>query len=595
VTAVERVRAAYAAVEAADRLEVWITLRAEAETVADAEAIDARIAAGEELPLAGKAFAVKDNIDVAGIATTAACPAYAYTPDQSSPAVGRLLDAGAVLLGKTNLDQFATGLVGTRSPFGAVRDARRTEYVSGGSSSGSAVAVALGIADLALGTDTAGSGRVPAAFQGIVGVKPTRGLVPTTGVVPACRSLDCVSVFAPDLALAELTLAVIAGPDPADPLSRVPPADVPLAATIAGGGARGTSAGAGAAGGPRVGAPDLASLVDLTDEGRAAFAAARDRLAAGGAEIVDVDIAPLLDAGKLLYGGAFVAERHAAVGEFVESHPDEVDPTVRKIVEAAAGPTASGLFTDMERLDANALATRKLFADLDAILLPTTAAQPTIAAVEAEPIGENAKLGVYTNCANLLDLCAVAVPAGKADDGQFGVTLLAPAFHDTVAVAIASLLAADPGTPSSNLLPLVTQRVTKGRGLAGTEAIELFVAGAHLSGMPLNPQLTERGARLLGEARTAPRYRLFALDTTPPKPGVVRVEDDGASLPGEVWALSPAALGTFLAAIPQPMALGEVELDDGRTVVGFLCEPIALKGARDITATGGWRAYLGEG
>ncbi|HEY0279786.1 MAG TPA: allophanate hydrolase [Solirubrobacterales bacterium] len=602
MTAVERVRAAYAAIEEADRPEVWISLRDEGATLADAESIDARVAAGEDLPLAGKAFAVKDNIDVAGIPTTAACPSYAYTPDADSPAVARLLDAGAVLLGKTNLDQFATGLVGTRSPYGPVRDARRPEYVSGGSSSGSAVAVALGIADIALGTDTAGSGRVPAAFQGVVGVKPTRGLVPTIGVVPACRSLDCVSVFAPSLSLAELALSVIAGPDPADPLSRTLPADVPLAAppaatttdlplptSIADGVGRGRSV---SPGGPRVGAPDPASLIDLTDEGRAAFAAARDRLAAAGAEVVEIDVTPLLDAGKLLYGGAFVAERHAAVGAFVESHAAEIDPTVRQIVEAAAGPTAYGLFAEMEELDRYALATRHLFADLDAILLPTTAAQPTIAAVDADPIGENAKLGVYANCANLLDLCAVAVPAGEADGGQFGVTLLASAFHDAVAADIASWLVDGSATARGNQSSFVAHRATRDDRL---RAIELFVAGAHLSGMPLNPQLTERGARLLGEARTAPRYRLFALDTTPPKPGVVRVEDDGASLPGEVWALSVAALGTFLAAIPQPMALGEVELDDGRAVVGFLCEPIALEGARDITATGGWRAYLGGG
>ncbi len=559
MTAAERIGAAYAAIEATDRPEVWIALRDEADAVADAEAIDARVAGGEDLPLAGKTVAVKDNIDVAGMPTTAACPAYAYTPDAHSKAVDRLLDAGAVLLGKTNLDQFATGLAGTRSPYGAVRDARRPEYVSGGSSSGSAVAVALGIADLALGTDTAGSGRVPAAFQGVVGVKPTRGLLPTTGVVPACRSLDCVSIFAADLGLAELALTVIAGPDPADPLSRTPPADAPSAAP-----------GGGGTTGPRVGSPSPDALDVLTPEAREAFTAARDQLGRAGALVVDIDIAPLIDAGALLYGGAFVAERHAAVGAFVESHPDEVDPTVRQIVEGAAGPSASQLFSDQERLDGYARATRQLFGSLDAILLPTTAAQPTIAAVEADPVGENAKLGVYTNCANLLDLCGVAVPAGEADGGQFGVTFLAPAFHDGVAADIASLFLQDPATG----------------------AIELFVAGAHLSGMPLNPQLTERGARLVGEARTAPRYRLYALDTVPPKPGVVRVEADGASLPGEIWALSPASLGTFLAAIPQPMVLGEVELDDGRTVVGFLCEPIALEGATDITAAGGWRAYL---
>jgi allophanate hydrolase len=594
MNAADRVLAAYATIIAADRPEVWIALRDEGEALAAAAAVDARSAAGEDLPLAGMTFAVKDNIDVAGMPTTAACPAYSYPAAASSPAVTRLEEAGAILIGKTNLDQFATGLVGTRSPYGAVRDARRPDHVSGGSSSGSAVAVALGEVDLALGTDTAGSGRVPAVFQGIVGVKPTRGLVPTTGVVPACRSIDCVSVFARDLEPARLALAVIAGPDPADPLGRVPPSDVPLAPTIAGGGARGTSLGAGAKAdaGPRVGVPGPEALGALTDEARTAFAAARERLAASGAAVVDVDIAPLLEAGKLLYGGAFVAERHAAVGKFVEAHPDGVDPTVGRIISGAAGATASEYFADAERLDRLMLATRELFADLDAILLPTTVAQPTIAAVEADPIGENAKLGVYTTGTNLLDLCAVAVPAGEADGGQFGVQILAPAFHDAVAADVAALLTG--GSAS-----FVTQRVTKDADppagpVTGSAPIELFVAGAHLSGMPLNHQLTERGARLLGEARTAPSYRLYALATEPPKPGVVRVAADGASLPGEIWALSPAALGTFLAAIPQPMALGEVELDDGRTVVGFLCEPLALDGAEDITAYGGWRAYRAQ-
>jgi allophanate hydrolase len=612
VTAAERVAEAFRAIGEADRPEVWIAVRDEGAALADAASVDARVAAGEDLPLAGMTFAAKDNIDVAGMPTTAACPAYAYTPEESAPAVTRLEEAGAVLIGKTNLDQFATGLVGTRSPYGAVRDARRPEYISGGSSSGSAVAVALGQVDIALGTDTAGSGRVPAAFQGIVGLKPTRGLVPTTGVVPACRSIDCVTVFAPDLATAELALNVIAGPDPADPLSRVAPSDAPLAAppkatpagapsdiplapTIAGGGARGMSLGTGAANGPRVGAPAAAALTDLTEEARTAFESARDRLAAAGAEVVDIDPRPLLQAGALLYGGTFVAERHAAVGAFVEAHPDEVDPTVGQIIGAAASATASEYFVDAERLDKLALKTRALFADLDAILLPTTVVQPTIAAVEADPIGENAKLGVYTTGTNLLDLCAVAIPAGEADGGQFGVQVLAPAFHDAVAADIAALLTPAPTAAQANPLPFVAQTATKGQGLdGGSDAIELFVAGAHLSGMPLNPQLTERGARLVGEARTAAKYRLYALATEPPKPGVVRVADEGASLPGEIWALSPAALGTFLAAIPQPMALGEVELDDGRTVVGFLCEPIALDGAEDITAYGGWRAYRAQ-
>jgi allophanate hydrolase len=617
MSAVDRVREAFAAIDASDRPEVWIALRDKDAALAEAAVIDARVAAGENLPLAGNAFAVKDNIDAAGVPTTAACPAYAYTPQVSSPAVARLVEAGAVLIGKTNLDQFATGLVGTRSPYGAVRDARRPDYASGGSSSGSAVAVALGQVDIALGTDTAGSGRVPAAFQGIVGVKPTRGLVPTIGVVPACRSIDCVTIFAMDLATAEEALAVIAGPDPADPLSRVPPSglalaaalgrtspsDLPMAPSSAIVGAMGRSHGAAATSGdgpevkavvpPRVGAPSGSALGDLTEEGRAAFVAACKALAAAGAEVFDIDIAPLLEAGALLYGGAFVAERHAAVGAFVEAHADEVDPAVRQIIDAGATATASEYFADAERLDRLALATRGLFADLDAIILPTTVAQPTIATVEANPIGENAKLGAYTTNTNLLDLCAVAVPAGEADGGQFGVQILAPAFHDAVAADVAALLLADPATPSANPMSFVAHRATKDMDPVTEEApIALFVAGAHLSGQPLNHQLTERGARLLGDARTAAKYRLYALDTVPPKPGVVRVAADGASLPGEVWDLPPAALGTFLAAIPQPMALGEVELDDGTTVVGFLCEPLALEGARDITATGGWRAYL---
>jgi len=555
----ERVRRAYERIAAVDRPEVWIHLRAEADALADAAAVEARLAAGEQLPLAGRTLAVKDNVDVAGLPTTAACPAFAYEPAASATVVERLVAAGAVVVGKTNLDQFATGLVGTRSPYGAVRDAHRPEYVSGGSSSGSAVAVALEIADLALGTDTAGSGRVPAAFQGIVGIKPTRGLVPVSGVVPACRGLDCVSVFARTLAGAEEALSAIEGPDAGDPLSRRRPADAPLAAPPA----------------PRIGVPAPEELNDLTAAARAAFAAAADRLQAAGAELIPLDLDPFLEAGALLYEGAFVAERHAAVGAFVESHRIEVDPTVGAIIAAAASPSASQLFADRERLDRLWLGCDRAFVGAEAILLPTTTAQPTIAAVEAEPLGENVKLGRYTNCANLLDLCAVAVPAGEADGGNFGVTVLAPAFADRAAADIARLLVGgEPHTPPP------------------PGAIELFVVGAHLTGQPLNHQLTERGARFLGAAETAPRYRLFALDTEPPKPGLLRVADDGAAIPGERWLLPPAALGTFLAAVPSPLALGTVALADGSEVVGFLCEPFALEGARDITASGGWRNYL---
>jgi allophanate hydrolase len=423
-SSVERVAAAYRRIAETDRPEVWISLRSEADALVDAEAVDVRVAAGEELPLAGATLAVKDNVDVAGMPTTAACPAYAHTPDRSAPVVARLCAAGAVVLGKTNLDQFATGLVGTRSPYGAVRDARRPEYVSGGSSSGSALAVALGQADLALGTDTAGSGRVPAAFQGIVGLKPTRGLVPVLGVVPACRTLDCVTVFARDLDAAERAMAVMAGFEPDDPLSRARPFDAPSRAPET----------------PRIAVPEADALPGLSAAAREAFAAAADALGAAGAELVPVDPAPFLAAGELLYGGAFVAERHAAFGAFVEAHPDEVDPSVAAIVLSAGSITASQLVADGERRDRLALEARRVFATADALLLPTVSHQPTIAQVSADPIGENSRLGVYTSCANLLDLCAVAVPAGEADGGQFGVSVLAPAFADAVAADVAKLL-----------------------------------------------------------------------------------------------------------------------------------------------------------
>jgi allophanate hydrolase len=561
VSAVAAVRAAYARIAAARRPEIWITLRDQADAVAEAAALDGdpvRCA----LPLAGLTLAVKDNIDVAGLATTAGCPAFASMPAQSAPAVARLVAAGAIVIGKTNLDQFATGLVGTRSPHGAVRDARRPAYVSGGSSSGSAVAVALGLVDLALGTDTAGSGRVPAAFGGIVGFKPTRGVVPVTGVVPACRTLDCVTIFATDVAGAERAMAIMAGADAGDPLSRPWPADAPLAAPPA----------------PRVAVPGPEQLDALTPEAREAFAAAAARLAGAGAVLTPIDLEPFLEAAGLLYGGALVAERHAAVGAFVDAHREDVDPTVGAIVTAAGRWPASAYVADVERVERLRLAALAALGDADALLLPTTTRQPTIAEVATDPIGANSRLGIYTNFCNLFDLCAVAVPAGRADGGAFGVTVLARAFADRVAADIAALLTGMPAVPAAEAL--------------GPPATELLVIGAHRRGQPLNGQLTERGARFLATVRTAPVYRMYALDTEPPKPGLVRVDDGGEAIEGELWLLPAAALGTFLAALPGPMTLGAVTLADGRTVVGFGCEPLAVAAAPDITHHGSWPAYL---
>ncbi|WP_317447415.1 allophanate hydrolase [Streptomyces collinus] len=546
ITAVERVRAAYARIARVDRPEVWIDLRPRAEAEADAAAVDAKVAAGERLPLAGTVLAVKGNIDVAGLPTTAGCPAYAYLPDADAPAVARLRAAGAVVLGTTNLDQFATGLVGTRSPYGAVRNAVARDRVSGGSSSGSAVAVALGIADIALGTDTAGSGRVPAAFNGIVGLKPTIGRVPTEGVVPACASLDCVTVFARTLPEAELALSHMAAPSGralTAPVERRP--------------------------GPwRIAVPPTGQLGRLDPGWAEAFEAAARRLAEAGAELLPVDLAPFTEAAAMLYEGAFVAERYTAVGDFVDAHAGSpgLDPTVAGIISRAGDIRAHRLYADRRRLESLRLRAMASLGDADAVLLPTAPGHPTIAEVAADPLGVNARLGRYTNSTNLFDLAAVAVPAGEVDGLPFGAMLVGPAFTDERLARIASLLTAPP-------LPLA-------------------VVGAHLSGQPLNGQLLAAGGRLLRTTTTAPVYRLYALDTVPAKPGLVRVGAGGGAVEAEVWRLPAEGLGALAAALPRPMALGSVELADGSSVTGFLCEPLAVEGARDITSFGGWRAYL---
>ncbi|MCE7010308.1 allophanate hydrolase [Kibdelosporangium philippinense] len=553
MSAVERVKAAYRRIAEVDRPEVWITLRDSDEVLAEAAGVR------QDLPLAGLVCAVKDNIDVAGIPTTAACPAFAYTPTKSATVVQRLRDAGAVVLGKTNLDQFATGLVGTRSPSGAVRHAHRPDRISGGSSSGSAVAVALGIVDFSLGTDTAGSGRVPAALHGIVGFKPTLGLLPNTGVVPAARPYDSVSVFTADLALAQRVMAVLAGPDVADPGSRDWPVSVRLAA------------------GPRpvVAVPTPEGLAPLSVEARAAFIAAVESLRSSGVHVSEVDISVFVESAKLLYDGALVAERYAAVGEFLAEHQSEADPTVSGIILAAGKLPAHQLASDQARLAAARTAASVVLEGIDALLLPTTVGHPTLAEVAADPVGVYSKLGTYTNFVNLLDLAAVAVPAGQADGSPFGVSVITRAFDDQVALDLAALLtgevAPEPFAPS----------------------VGLAVFGAHLRGRPLNHQLTSLGARFDGEIATAPKYRMFALPTDPPKPGVVRSED-GASLRGERWLLSTAALGTFLAGLPAPMSLGRIRLDTGEEVLGFQCDPVSAAAGKDITTYASWPAWPGS-
>ncbi|GGF21489.1 allophanate hydrolase [Williamsia phyllosphaerae] len=542
-----RVAAIHREIESSGRTEIFIHLRPVADV--EAELAASRAADG---PLAGVILAVKDNVDVAGLPTTAACPSFATVPDVDAPVVAALRAAGAVVIGKTNLDQFATGLVGTRSPFGAVRDSRRPDHISGGSSSGSAVAVALGFADIAIGTDTAGSGRVPAGLQGIVGIKPTLGVVSTDGVIPACASYDCVTVFARDLAQADAAMAVMAtaaGPRPF-------PADTTLAASAA----------------PVIAIPS--ELPALGENWRAAFARAVDDAVAAGCAVREIDLGDFLAAAVLLYEGALVAERHDAVGDFVDSGGDDLDPTVASIISAASRWSATDLLRDRRRVDELRSAAMALLDGVDALMVPTAPAHPTLAEVAADPVGVNARMGTYTNFCNLFDMCALAVPAGVVDDGdpgtaQFGVTLLSAAHRDAVLIDVAHRLSGSDGGP------------TWVENVSGT--VELAVFGAHLRGQPLDHQLTGRGARWAGDIVTAPAYRLVELDTTPPKPGLVRDDVSGRAIRGEKWVLSAAALGGFLAELPSPMLLGSIELADGTAMVGFGAQAQALADGTELT------------
>ena len=563
----------YSRIAARGKRPIWIELVPKESAREMLESARERRARGERLPLFGIPFAIKDNIDLAGVPTTAGCPAFARTPREHATAVARLVDAGAVPVGKANLDQFATGLVGTRSPYGACSSAFDERYLSGGSSSGSALAVAHGLVSFSLGTDTAGSGRVPAAYNNLVGVKPTRGIVSTRGVVPACRSLDCVSVFAGTVADSARVLGVLAAPDPGDAYSR---ASTPKTAPIT-----------------RLGVPrELEFFGDASYE--QAFARAVTRVEALGVHVVRFDLEPFLEAARLLYGGPWVAERYAAVGEFIASHANDVHPVVRDIVLGGSTVSGAEAFRGAYRLKELAREAERAFADMDAMLLPTAPTHPTVEAVLADPFELNARVGRYTNFVNLLDLAGIAVPAGFTEQGlPFGVTLLGPAFSDAALAELGDRLhrMAEPtfGATGLSLTDTAHYRAPPGSG-----EVLLAVAGAHLSGQPLNHQLTSRAARLVRTQRSAADYKLFALaGTTPPKPGLVRTP--GFAGPGielELWALTTEAFGSFVAEVPPPMVIGTTVLDDGSSVKGFSCEPAALEGGLDITAHAGWRAFL---
>ena len=565
---------------------VWICRADAARLDAQLEALEARAArhadraaALRAMPLFGVPFGVKDNIDVAGFTTTAACQAYAYEATTHAGAVARLIEAGAVCIGKTNLDQFATGLVGTRSPYGRPSSAFAAERISGGSSSGSAVAVARGEVAFALGTDTAGSGRVPAGFNNIVGLKPTPGRVGTSGVVPACRSIDCVSVLALTVADAARVLAVIEGPDDGDAYS----------AFVAGPGRFATTL--------RIGVPSAAVF-----SGDAGYGDAHEKAVAHlqslGHKVVALDFAPLHAVAELLYGGPWVAERHAVVEALLERQPDAFDSSVRTVISAARRLSATDAFRGFYALREAQRATRAIWSEVDLLMVPTAPGHPRHAEVDADPIGVNAQLGRYTNFVNLLGWCALALPAGFAAHGlPFGVTFIGPGASDAALARFGmrwqASLDLPLGATDARIDAIVAANSEADRWPASAPTLPIAVVGAHLSGLPLNGQLVERGATLREATRTAPHYRLHALpETMPPKPGLVRVAQAGRAIEVEVWDMPLAAVGSFLASIPSPLGLGTIELADGRRVHGFLCEPHALAGADDISAHGGWRAYL---
>ncbi|HLK89843.1 MAG TPA: allophanate hydrolase [Polyangia bacterium] len=557
---------------------VWITVTSRQRALADAQELERRREAGEALPLYGLTFAVKDNIDVAGLPTTAACPAFRYAPERDAPVVARLRAAGALCLGKLNLDQFATGLTGTRSPYGVPKNLFDGRFIVGGSSSGSAVAVAAGLVDFALGTDTAGSGRVPAAFNNIVGLKPSRGLLSATGVVPACPSLDCVSIFALTVEEASRVAAVARGTDDADPFSR-PEADAFQFAL----GVRPPRF--------RFGVP---AALDFLGDGQAAeqFARAVASLRTLGGEPVEIDFAPFREAGALVYGGAFVAERLVAAGRLLAEAPDALVGPVRTILQGATSVRPGAALETARQLARSRRHAARVFAGIDFLLVPTTPTIFSIADVEADPLGLNAALGAYTTFVNPLDLAALAVPTGFRGDGlPAGATLVGPWGSDARLGAFASAL----HHATSDRLGATDQKLSPTPPPAApvpSDWIPIAVLGAHLSGEPLNRQLTDLGGRLVRATRTAPRYRFYALpDTTPPKPGLARVPTGGAAIDLEIWALAPAAFGSFVARIPAPLCIGRVEVDDGSQVSGFLCEAHALAGARDISEFGGWRQY----
>jgi len=562
-------------IDAAPERNVWITRLSREQVIAYADALQSRSI--DDLPLYGIPFAIKDNIDLAGVPTTAGCPAYAYVPAQSAFVVQKLIDAGAIPIGKTNLDQFATGLVGTRSPYGACRNSFDGSYISGGSSSGSAVAVATGLVSFSLGTDTAGSGRIPAGFNNIVGLKASCGMLSTSGVVPACRSLDCVSIFALTAADAALVLNAARGFDAADSYSRSFPASDVLDVVA-----------------PRIGIPRGEQLQFFGDaEYARLFSAATAHARECGATLVELDFAPLLEVAQLLYEGPWVAERYAGIADFIQSNGAAMHPVTRAIIAAGAKPTAADAFRAQYRLQELRRRAAALWQHADVLMTPTAGTIYTIEQLLADPVTLNSNLGYYTNFVNLLDLAAVAAPAGfRADGMPFGVTLIGRASTERQLLRFAAKVQAA-STATLGALAMSVPKTLDAAPQLLDGYIPVVVCGAHMSGLPLNHQLQDRAAYLLKTTRTSARYEFFALPGGPPqRPGLIRVQQGGGAIDVEVWAVPQQHFGSFVAGIPSPLGIGKVELADGSLCSGFLCEAWAVEGARNITGLGSWRKFM---
>jgi allophanate hydrolase len=567
------VRDIYARIEAYGDPALWIYLLPMDEVLERAKSLEGTDP--EKLPLYGVPFAIKDNLDLAGVPTTAGCPAYAYIPERSATVVELLLAAGAILIGKVNLDQFATGLVGTRSPYGICRNPFNPNYIPGGSSSGSAVAVSAGLVSFALGTDTAGSGRVPAAFTNIVGLKPSKGFISTRGLVPAVRSLDCVSIFALTCNDAQTVLKVAGRFDSKDPFSRR--AEVRSVPNIAG---------------LRIGIPDPKYLDFFgNQDAERLFREAITHLENLGCRTVIIDFQAFAETAQMLYGGPWVAERYAAVGEFLEQEIDSADPIVRSIILGGKNYDAIAAYKASYHLAELRRQTESAWELMDIMAIPTTGSIYTVDEIAQEPIALNSNLGRYTNFANLLDLSAISAPSGFQHNGlPTGLTLVAPPWQEALLCHLGSQFHAQIGVPLGATGYAIHPTLLT---VTSSETIEIAVVGAHLTGEPLNPQLTDLGGTFVKACKTAPIYRFYALSgTVPPKPGLVRVHEAGFAIEVEVWVLSPESFGRFVAMIPAPLGIGTLSLDDGSTVKGFLCESYATVDAVDISHLGGWRAYL---